>query len=71
MRNCETRRYPQIPLWRRLRRPRDEVLRSAPLGRIGEPKDIGYAVLYLCASSGAFITDAGLVVDGGLTIASR
>lgn len=40
-------------------------------GRIGEPKDIGYAVLYLCASSGAFITGASLVVDGGLSIASH
>jgi NAD(P)-dependent dehydrogenase (short-subunit alcohol dehydrogenase family) len=50
---------------------RDEILRSTPLGRIGEPKDIGYAVLYLCASSGAFITGASLVVDGGLSIASH
>jgi NAD(P)-dependent dehydrogenase (short-subunit alcohol dehydrogenase family) len=50
---------------------REKILQSTPLGRIGAPQEIGYAVLYLCASSGAFVTGASLVVDGGLSIASH
>jgi NAD(P)-dependent dehydrogenase (short-subunit alcohol dehydrogenase family) len=50
---------------------REEILRNTPLGRIGDPREIGYAVLYLCAPSGAFVTGASLVVDGGLSIASH
>lgn len=50
---------------------RENILRSTPLGRIGAPQEIGHAVLYLCASSGAFVTGASLVVDGGLSIASH
>ena len=45
---------------------------SSPLTAAGvSNKEIGYAVLYLCARSGAFVTGASLVVDGGLTIASH
>ncbi len=50
---------------------REKILGSTPLGRIGAPQEIGYAVLYLSASSGAFVTGASLVVDGGLSIASH
>lgn len=50
---------------------RETILRGTPLGRIGAPQEIGYAVLYLSASSGAFVTGASLVVDGGLSIASH
>lgn len=50
---------------------REQILRNTPLGRIGDPREIGYAVLYLCAPSGAFVTGASLVVDGGLSIASH
>lgn len=50
---------------------RQTILDGTPLHRIGRPEEIGYAVLYLCAPSGAFVTGASLVVDGGLTIASH
>ncbi len=50
---------------------RETILNGTPLHRIGAPEEIGYAVLYLCAPSGAFVTGASLVVDGGLTIASH
>ncbi|MCC0002616.1 MAG: SDR family oxidoreductase [Methylobacteriaceae bacterium] len=50
---------------------RQGILASTPLHRIGAPEEIGYAVLYLCAPSGAFVTGASLVVDGGLSIASH
>ena len=38
-----------------------------PIGRIGEPDDIAYAVLYLASDESKFMTGAELVVDGGYT----
>jgi NAD(P)-dependent dehydrogenase (short-subunit alcohol dehydrogenase family) len=37
-----------------------------PLGRIGEPADIGRAVVFLSGSGAAFITGQTVWVDGGL-----
>ncbi len=39
--------------------------RLIPLGRWGEPRDIGQAVAYLASPAGDWITGAILVVDGG------
>jgi NAD(P)-dependent dehydrogenase (short-subunit alcohol dehydrogenase family) len=50
---------------------RETILNGTPLHRFGASEEIGYAVLYLCAPSGAFVTGASLVVDGGLSIASH
>ncbi len=36
-----------------------------PMGRIGEPEDIGHAAVFLASSKASFITGASLVVDGG------
>lgn len=41
---------------------------KTPVRRLGQPQDIGYAVLYLSAASGAFVTGASLPVDGGITV---
>lgn len=38
-----------------------------PVGRMGEPDDIAYGVLYLAADESKFITGAELVIDGGYT----
>jgi 3(or 17)beta-hydroxysteroid dehydrogenase len=38
-----------------------------PLGRMGRPRDIAEAVLYLSSDRSAFVTGAELVVDGGVT----
>lgn len=38
-----------------------------PIGHIGEPEDIAYAVLYLASDESKFVTGAELVVDGGYT----
>lgn len=43
-------------------------VQKSPLRRLGEPEDVAYAVLYLCATSGAFVTGTSLVVDGGMTV---
>lgn len=38
-----------------------------PIGHIGEPDDIGYAILYLASEESKFVTGSELVVDGGYT----
>jgi 3-oxoacyl-[acyl-carrier protein] reductase len=43
----------------------DVVLQSIPLGRAGEPADIGRAAVFLASSDGAWITGKILRVDGG------
>ncbi len=43
----------------------DVVLQGIPLGRAGEPSDIGRAAVFLASSDGAWITGKILRVDGG------
>ena len=38
-----------------------------PLGHLGEPDDVGYAILYLASDESKFVTGSELVVDGGYT----
>ena len=40
---------------------------AVPLGRMGDPEDIGDAVLFLVTPASRWITGANLVVDGGIT----
>jgi NAD(P)-dependent dehydrogenase (short-subunit alcohol dehydrogenase family) len=46
---------------------RRRVLSQIPLGRIGQPEDIAYGVLYLASDEAAFVTGSELVIDGGFT----
>ncbi len=41
--------------------------RQIPLGKVGEPDDIAYAVLYLASDESKLITGAELKVDGGIS----
>ena len=41
------------------------MLSRVPLGRFGQPDDVGYAVLYLASDESRFVTGSELVVDGG------
>ncbi len=38
-----------------------------PLGRVGQPEDIAYGVLFLASDESSFMTGSELVIDGGLT----
>jgi NAD(P)-dependent dehydrogenase (short-subunit alcohol dehydrogenase family) len=38
---------------------------AVPLGRIGEPDDVAWPVLWLASDEAAYVTGASLVVDGG------
>lgn len=47
---------------------KQKILDRTPLGRMGEPADIGWAVSYLCSPAAKFVTGTILVVDGGASI---
>ena len=38
-----------------------------PLGRLGNPIDIAYGVLFLASNESSFITGSELIIDGGRT----
>lgn len=40
-----------------------------PIGRLGEPGDVGAMVAHLCSDCGAWVTGQNFVLDGGLTAA--
>jgi NAD(P)-dependent dehydrogenase (short-subunit alcohol dehydrogenase family) len=44
-----------------------KLIRQIPLGRIGEPADVAFAVLYLASDESRFVTGSELVVDGGIS----
>ncbi len=41
------------------------ILSRTPMGRFGEPDDIGLAAVYLCSPAARFVTGTLLPVDGG------
>jgi len=45
----------------------EERAREIPLGRLGEPDEIGATVAFLCSRQAAYITGTAITVDGGLT----
>lgn len=46
---------------------KEELDAMHPIGHMGEPEDVGYAILYLASDESSFTTGAELVMDGGLT----
>lgn len=38
-----------------------------PVGRLGEPLDVAYGILYLASDESRFVTGSDLVIDGGYT----
>jgi len=72
--NCICPGWTQTPMIERLfaRRPDPEEARQVatgfhPLGRLGEPRDMADAMVYLASDEASWVTGAALVVDGGLT----
>jgi len=47
---------------------RSHLENMTPLGRIGEPDDIGMLAAFLASKGGAFITGETIIADGGMSI---
>ncbi len=43
------------------------LLAGTPMGRLGEPSEIGEAVVWLCSDRASFVTGHNMAVDGGYT----
>lgn len=44
------------------------LIEKTTVKRLGDPEEIGYAVLYLSSAAGAYVSGASLPVDGGATV---
>jgi len=47
---------------------KNRILQRTPMGKFGEPDDIGNAAVFLCGDTGKFINGVVLPVDGGAVI---
>ena len=68
--NCVAPGLIRTPLTEPLTRHEASMKASAalhPLGRIGEPEEVGYVVLMLASDESRFSTGAEWVIDGGIT----
>ena len=45
----------------------DAIVKSCPLGRIGEPSDMAGIAIYLASKAGSYVTGAVIPVDGGIS----
>jgi len=46
----------------------EKYIAQIPMGRVGDPEDVAYAVAFLASEESRYITGHTLVVDGGLTM---
>lgn len=69
--NCVCPGHIETPLLQRLleRNPaqREQIPSQYPMGRLGQPREIAQAVLFLASDEASFVTGSALVVDGGYT----
>ena len=49
--------------------PREMLIRSEPVGRLGTAEEIASAVVWLCSPAASFMTGQAMTVDGGWTAA--
>jgi 3alpha(or 20beta)-hydroxysteroid dehydrogenase len=49
-------------------RMRDVMLQSTPMRRMGQPREIAEAALFLVSSASSFATGAEFTIDGGMSI---
>lgn len=57
------------PLWQAMGHEKGKAMIGAlhPIGRMGEPRDLGEVILWLASDRSSFVTGAELTADGGYT----
>lgn len=45
----------------------DGLVRNIPVGKLGEPEDLGPLAVYLASDAARYVTGAAMVIDGGYT----
>jgi NAD(P)-dependent dehydrogenase (short-subunit alcohol dehydrogenase family) len=50
--------------------PVHEMLRTHPLGRLGEPEDVARVALFLASDDAAYLNAVDIVIDGGQSVIS-
>lgn len=46
----------------------DKLLTSIPMGRAGEPDEIGAVAVFLASQASSYMTGAAIIIDGGYTL---
>jgi gluconate 5-dehydrogenase len=44
------------------------IVGNIPMGRTGEPEEVGPLAVYLASPAAAYVTGAAFVIDGGYTL---
>jgi len=47
---------------------KESIIKATPLGRMGKPEEVAYAVAFLASDEAAYITGQVLAVDGGMVM---
>ena len=67
--NCVAPGFIDTDMTRGLEEAQHQALLAAiPLGRLGKPEDVAYAVAYLASPGAAYVTGATLHVNGGMAM---
>ena len=43
----------------------EQILTTTPIGRMGEPREVAEAVVWLCSEASSYVVGHTLLVDGG------
>src|SRR5262249_12571259 len=61
------RRYVDLGAAPSVEASQQAIIAQHPIGRMGNPEEIGGGVVYLCSPEASFVTGTEFVIDGGFT----
>ena len=69
--NCVAPWYIRTPLAEAVLRNeayKEQVVSRTPMGRVGEPHEVGTVVAFLCLEASSYVTGCVVPIDGGFTV---